>query len=256
MRNLLFAIILIPLMSFSQNALQNESFGLAIIKNISPISKHHNRIDTVKTICFPEVYSKTGIPDRKINDIIRNAVFKVNVSDTINTVTKLVNATYIKNKNYKLAYKINLNKGGLLSITIHVTQSKGDKTAPLYLNFDLATGKLITLHDLLNTRNDSISFFQAVVPQSADSVMNFEQSINRSNPKYSDIIEGLNNNLADFRHHYTSYFTLTEKELIVYFDCILPNKTLPFSHTYKMPFYYKNLKNILKPEMVKRLQYK
>ncbi len=152
-----------------------------------------------------------------------------------------------------MSYTTNYNKNGFLSLTITTVPAGTEIKSPIYLNFDLTTGNLVTINDMLNTKNDSISFRQAVIPPITDSVRLFEISVDKTNSKYSEIIEGLNAGLADFLRNYPSYYILTEKELIVYFNCRLPDSIMHYFHLYKMAFRYKALRNVLKPELIKRL---
>ncbi len=248
--SLLFFLVS-PYLTFSQSA---------IIKNLYPTIKHNKRIDTTKLICFPVIYSSNGILNSPINNIIKGKVFGRLGYDTSKPLDKLLQEVYSKDKaliisaNYKMiAFRVSRNSNSLLSIIIYIIPAKGDVSTPIYLNFDLTTGSLISLSTMLNTKNDSISMRQAIVPPFTDSVRFFELTLDKNSPKYSEIIQGLNNNLGNFSHNYIYQFILTEQELIVYFNCILPDKVLPYNHCYKVSFRYKTLKNVLKPELIKRL---
>ncbi len=242
--NYLFLFLLLPLISFSQNA---------IVKNTYLVIENLQKKDSIKSISYPIVSYKTKIFADKINRTIKAMVFDAKKYDTTQSAGKLLQAAYKNDKALKMFYTVNSNKNGFLSITIYSTPSKEDRKAPVYLNFDLKTGNLVTIRTFIKSRNDSISFFQGVIPRITDSVRIFEVNIDKNNPKYSDIIQQVNNNLADFRHHYPEDFILTDKEVIVYFDCILPASLLPYYHTYHASFTYKILRNIFKPEIAQRL---
>jgi hypothetical protein len=235
-----FLFLLIPCQVFAQSA---------IVKTVYAINKHGRIVDTIKTFSYPFIKCESG---SEINNTIKTLVFQSKGYDTAKSLQKLLNDSYKKDSIIKMNYIINHNKNGLLSITINIIP-KGDKKPPIYLNFDLSTGKLVTISNMLNNKNDSISFRQAVVPVVTDSIRLFEQSIDKNNPKYSEIIEWLNNSVADFRHNYPAEYILTDRELIVYFDCFMPESLLSYRHSYLLRFTYKTFKNTFKPEFIKRL---
>ncbi len=253
-KRLSLLFIFIPLISFAQSAPPDKSSGQAVIKNIYPISKHHHISDTIKSICYPLVYDKSGVPYTRINNIISSAIFGEKKTDTTLLPEQLLNKLYAKYPGYKMTNSINRNKTGYLSITVNTTLAAGEKKPPLYFNFDLTTGKLLTLHDLLNTKNDSISMRQAILPQMADSIRNFEQTLDKNNPNYSDIIEQLNSNLATFIHTYPANFIMTDKELVFCFNCFIPANIFPYQHIYIAGFPYKTLRSVMKKAIAFNLQ--
>jgi hypothetical protein len=240
MRFFLLGLILSPLFSFSQNA---------IIKNICPSAKHRSAKDSIKSINYPLIYCSSC---QHINNIIKAGIFDTKKWDTSKPVEELLQAIYKKDKSFRINYTIYFNKNGLLSLSVLYSSDKG-KTAPRYFNFDLNTGNSITLEDMIKSKNDSISMRQAIISQITDSIRFIEQIININNPNYSNIIEQLNSGLGTFIHAYPNYFIMTDKEIIVFYDCILPVTVYNYSHSYKMEFNYKTLRNVLKPEVIKRL---
>jgi len=233
-----FLLFIFPFAAFSQSAL------------ITPIYLIHSK-DTIKSIAYPIVNCKaeTDIALR-INNSIKASVF---INDTTQFVMSLLNNIHKKDKSFKMEYKVNHNKNGLLSITVQSIPSKGDRKPPVYLNFDLKTGNIITLNTMFKTKNDSFSFAQAVIPSIIDSVQLLEQTIDKNNPDYGKIIEWLNMSLSNFQDSYSGKYIMTDREIIVYFDCFIPHNLLSYKHSYQVSFYYKTLKNVFKPDMVKRL---
>lgn len=206
--------------------------------------------DTIKTVSYPLIYNHTGAPYSSLNNAIKALVFH---SDTSGSLQKLLRKLYKKDNSLKIRYTVNRNKTGLLSLVIHIISSKGDLKGPIYLNFDLNTGSSIKLSELFKSKNDSFSFRQAVVPCVTDSVRLFEQGIDKSNPNYGKIIEWLNTALNNFWNNYPSEYIITDKNIIVCFDCFIPHKLRPYDHTYRLTFPFKTIKNIFKPEMMERL---
>lgn len=243
-KGFLLIFCFLPFLAFSQTA---------IIKNLYPVVKHRHKTDTIKSICFPEVYSNPGNINKEVNNTIREGLLGVSYEDSGITTETLLSRIYAKHKEDKITYKTTYNKNGFLSITIHTTPSGGAKQAPLFFNFDLKTGRLITISEMLKTKNDSVSFRESAIHQITDSVRLFEQTIDKNNPKYGEIIENLNTTLSEFRSNYTSDFYMTEKEIVVVYYCIIPKDLMPYMHVYKMTFTYKILRNIFKPEIVTRL---
>jgi len=242
-------ILLISFAAFSQNASIKTLYPVFSIGNL----KHSSKQDTIKNIAYPYVVCKPQSFCDQINRIIKASVFDPKEFDTTLSIRKLLMNIHQNDRVLKMSYLVNWNRNGLLSLTIRTILTKGEVKAYVYLNFDLSTGYLITLHDLLNTRNDSISFKQAVLPPFTDSVRAFELSLDKNNPNYSEIIEQLNNSLGSFRQHYTRDFILKEREIIVYYNCIVPATLMNYFHLYQVSFRYKTLKNIFKPEMLQRL---
>lgn len=216
--------------------------------------KRHHSLDSVKSIYIPVVYSKDGTPKTTINKCIKEKIFRPKKSDSTQLAQDLLNAFYAKYKGLRLSYEITFNKKGFLSISIDFATSCEEENVPIYLNFDLTTGEPISLRDLLNSKNDSISMRQAILPPITDSIRNFEQTLDKNNPKYSDIIEELNSQLGTFSHFYPFDFIMTDKEIIFYFDCILPSNLMPYHHIYKAHFSYKTLKNVMKKAITTQLQ--
>ncbi len=188
-----------------------------------------------------------------MNEYIKAVVFGANNGDTSLTPQHLVNNLYNHYKDFKMNFNTTYNKNGFLSITITSISSGNELQPPIYLNFMPGTGMPIFLRDLINTKNDSISFRQGVIPQITDSVRLFELSLDRTNPKYGEIIEALNNSLGNFLSNYTATFSLTNDELIVYYDCNLPNNLMHYNHRYKAAFRYKTLRNVIKPNFINLL---
>jgi hypothetical protein len=245
MKKCLLFLILLPFAGFSQNVM---------VKDMHPVIKQTHSTDTIKSISYPVIYTENGTPCKKINVIIRTFVFGAH-ADTVHLIQNLLNTFYARHRGMKISYKTNYTTNGFLSITLTVIPYNGNRNTPIYLNFDLTTGKFITLRDMLKSRNDSISFRQAVVPQVTDSVRLFEQTLDKADPvKHSKIIEDLNNTLSDFRKNYESDFILTDSEIIVCYYCFLPGSLMPYEHTYQVGFRYRALKNILKPDVLQRLQ--
>jgi len=234
----LLLFLSLPFAVFSQSAV------------ITPVYFTHSK-DTIKSISFPQINCKVETPEMsRINNIIKASVFN---SDTAKPVISLLESIYKKDKSFKMKYTINHNKNGLLSITIQNTSSKGDRKLPIYLNFDLSAGNLVTLKTFFKTKNDSFSFAQAVIPTIIDSVQLLEQTIDKNNLNYGKIIEWLNARLSKFQNSYLSDYSMTDREIIVYFDCFIPNSLLSYNHTYQVSFFYKTLKNVFKPDIIKRL---
>ncbi len=252
-RKISFIFIFLPFISFSQSARLNKPPGQAGIKNLYPVIKHHRHFDTVIHISYPFISCKSVSSTKKINNYLKTVLIG-DIADTSKNEETILNNLYTKNKSIVLYYQVNYNKNGFLSLTIYKAPNCIGTPVPLYFNFDLTTGNLLTLHDLLNTRNDSISMRQGILPQIADSVMNFEQTINKNNPNYSDVIELLNANLATFSHNYPSDFILTDRNLVFCFNCFLPLNIYSFQHIYKVSFPYKTLRNVMKKAIAFNLQ--
>jgi hypothetical protein len=233
----LFILLLLPFAVLSQSAV------------IKPFYLVHSN-DSIKSISYPVLYTSGMHANRRINNIIKASVFH---GDTSKPLQKLLQTLYKKDNELQMQYTVNRNKNGFLSIIITRIPSKGDKIPPIYLNFDLAGGNLITLGDIFKSKDDSFSFRQAVVPAITDSIQLVEQTINKSNPNYGKIIEWLNSSLNTFWYSYTSKYILTDKEIIVCFDCFIPHNLLPYNHTYRATFPYKIIKNIFKEDVIKRL---
>jgi hypothetical protein len=251
MKKIACILLLFPFISFSQSA---------IIKNLCPTEKHHHLIDTIKSVSYPIIYNANGSLFTSINTIIRANLLPSGEFDATKPIDKVLRGIYRKNKKLLLSGKFNMfqytvyrNNNGFLSMTLTETTLKGTTKPPIYLNFDLNTGKLISLNELLNTKNDSISMRQAILPPITDSIRLLELTIDKNNPNYSKIIEGLNSGLGGFIHDYPSHFIIAKKELIVYYDCILPDDIMHYHHQYKVSFRLKLLKKILKPEIINKL---
>ena len=245
MKKIFIILILLPLISFSQNA---------IIKNLYPVNKHQGSNDSIKAICYPIIYSSTGIPYTRVNNKIKAYFFNTKDYDTSKPAAKLLQKLYKKDPSLKIDYKISHNRNGLLSLIITIISINGDKKPPLYLNYDFIKGDFFTLKDLLNTKNDSVSMRQAIVPQMADSIRLIEEKLDKNNPNYSDIIEQLNSEIGTFSHAYPVSFVLADTEMVFYLDCFLPSGLFNYTHTYKVKFPFKTLKNVLKKAIVTRLQ--
>jgi hypothetical protein len=241
---LILFLLLMRLPLFSQSA---------VIRSIYPVIQLRNSKDTVKSIAYPVVtYSVAGYSNR-INSIIKASLFNRENYDTSHSIRRLLQEFYSKGKVKKMYYSINLNKNGFLSLTIYFKPSGSDSISPIYLNFDLTNGNFITIKDLIKSKNDSVSLGQGIIPEITDSIRLFEVKIDVKNPKYSEIIEKLNGNLGTFRHHYQEDFILTNREIIIYFDCFLPSGMLSCYHRYAVPFSYKILRNMFKPDLIHRL---
>jgi hypothetical protein len=242
-----FVFLLFPFYAFSQSA---------IIRNIYPIVKRGHRRDTIKSISYVMVECKGEAVCKRINRTMGMMVMGVPLADTMETGQKLADGYYKgdKYKRRRMAYRVTYNKNGFLSITFNMVNGEGEVQAPVYLNFDMGTGGLITISDMLNTKNDSISFRQSVITEITDSVRLFEQSIDRNNAKYGEIIEHLNGSLSEWRSNYISDFSMGDGELTIYYDCMLPDSLMHYGHRYRVAFRYKTLRNVFKPDIIKRLE--
>jgi Deacetylase PdaC len=164
---------------------------------------YFNPKDKYATIIYPVISTKNSKIDKLINAEIRNQI--LDADETYPGVLKILNS--LSNDGLTdLLYEVTFNKNFILSFNIYTQYSGGahlvDNTT--YFNFDLSTGKKITVSDLF-IQDKMDSFKQQILSNRQDSLKKYKmEELDLLRQKevdsatYEFAIEQIENNYVSF----------------------------------------------------------
>jgi hypothetical protein len=169
MKFILFQLLFISSNGYSQNANIGQLRFYASKKFFNP---QHPYI----TIIYPIIVTKNKRVNEKTNEKIKTEVFGSDKSENIHKVIKKSRNNGLTN----LSYKVTFNKNDILSLNIYTQENSGNHLYEnvVYLNFDLKSGKLITLSDLIHS-NYIDSFQFKAFSDNRDSIENYKKEVKK-----------------------------------------------------------------------------
>ncbi len=246
MKYILTIISLIWLPSYGQNLTFKE------IK-LAPNSRYYETKE--KTIIYPIIVTNNKKVDNLINSQIKDEVFGIEYGKQSinNTLTGYINEYGLINLSYDITYKRN----GLLSLNIF-SEGCGAycSSTTAYFNFDLKTGKEITLADLL-MENKFDSFYRIVLDQKVkelnkyktEELVNLITSNDIDSSTHNWVIEQIDSNcmaIVQLDNFYLSDSGLEVKDI-----CEFPHAIRALQPDYKLSYSYTFLSSFFRPRFKK-----
>jgi hypothetical protein len=225
------------------------------IKEFKCTAEHH--AEGKVTISFPQVITKNPSINKLINQRIKLEL--VNPDHSSMSLAKSL-SDYIKEWLTDLTYEIKYSKNGLLCLKVDM---EGDGAYPwgftVYLNFDLRTGKYLTLPNILV--KEKLNSFKKMV--FADK----KRFLSTSNREMKDSLAKHHKDGDTSRFHEAidiissvcivdidiDHFCLWEKNLEVIDPCGFPRYMQDMTPLYELKYSYARLKDFIKPAFRDRL---
>lgn len=240
-------LLIVPDCCLAQKALLRE------IK-LKPDSNYFNIKDS--TIVFPIVVTKNSEVDKRINSRILEEMFQPEDSSQS---LKQVLAEHIENGLINLDYKISFNSGGLLSFSIDAEGCGAHCSSwTTWFNFDLATGKEITIYDLLT--GSGIDSFKNIVSKDKKAALSkylADQRIALSNKDgdsttyewaISQVEESCINRIS------IENFSLSGGVLEIFDNCEFPYAIRSQEPTIELKYSYRKVTDFLNPKFRRLLR--
>ena len=241
MKYLLFFILLLSSATYAQ---------VATIKEIKfkADSAYYNVVDT--TIIYPIVVLKNTAIAKLINAQIRDGL---GFSSDENENLKVAIKEQVGEGLTDMSYIVTFNKNGILSLTVYTEESQGHIVTDYeYLNFDLRTGKKITINDIIDS--NKIDSFTNKVFKSKVAFLNKykEQELKTDSVDYSWIVELVDNNCINSIQ--VNDFILSKENLQIINPCYLNMAMRAIAPDYELKYTYQSIYSFLKPTFRQRLK--
>ena len=248
MKKILFLLFL-PFMSFAQTATLND---MAI-----SVEEDFYRKD-LNTLVLPIVETGDKAIDKKINTLVRTKVFEeyyseVAIDSVKENLTKMVEEGLISMK-----YASTLNKNGLLSFQVieeWIAPVKSVKI--LYFNFDLKTGGLLKLSDLISKEKGE-AFKDKVRKKNSGIIEEYEENLGyqlEDEEIDQTTYERAIGAVAKYCRYSVQFgnFVLKDSELEIVNYCKFPAVIKTAAPEVQLSYKYESLKDMMKAEITKRL---
>lgn len=200
----------------------------------------------VPTIIYPIVVTNNTRADKLINEQVKNGILGEEVINTRQALKERIAENLTD-----LGYEVTLKSYGILSMNIFEegcgAYCSGSYT---YFNFDLKTGKSISIHDLLD-ENKTDSFTKIVYADKIKALNKFKQEINDPDEKTDSatinwIIEQVNENCMGTVR--IENFCLSKDTIEIIDPCEFPHVIRAYEPDYKLQYSYRFLLPFLKPK--------
>ncbi|MFT3909824.1 MAG: hypothetical protein QM737_10395 [Ferruginibacter sp.] len=239
---ILFVPILV--MCFSSNA-QNFSIKEIVCKPKNKNSK----------IIYPIIVSGSLTADKLMNDKIREDILWDENKKA--SIRQILESEIKDNSLADLWYEVNFKKNGILSLAIYAEGCGAYCEGSYhYFNFDLKTGRILLLDDLLEI-NLIDSFKNMFLKDNAASLLEYKTSIKTSldvktidSSDYKWMIELIDECIADRK---IDGFYLSEKKISILNYCSFPHVIRAYEPGNGYEYSFDILKNFLKPQFRYRI---
>lgn len=248
MKKILF-LLFIPFMSFAQTATLED---MAI-----SVEEDFYRKD-LNTLVLPMVGTGDKTIDKKINTLVRKKVFEEYYSEVAIDSVKENLIKMVEEGLISMKYASTFNKNGLLSLQIieeWIEPVKIIKT--VYLNFDLTTGTLLKLSDLI-LKESGEGFKDNVRKKNSGIIEEYEENLGYQ-LEDEEIDEAAYENAIGAVSKYCRYsvqfgnFILKDTELEIVNYCKFPAANKTAAPEVQLSYKYESLKDMMKAEMIKKL---
>ena len=248
MKKILF-LLFIPFLSFGQTATLED---MAI-----SVEEDFYRKD-LNTLVLPVVGTNDEVIDRKINAKIRKKIFEEYYSEVAIDSVKENLIKMVEEGLISMKYASTFNKNGILSLQIieeWIEPVKIIKT--VYLNFDLKTGALLKLSDLILEESGEV-FKDNVRKMNSAIIEEYEENLGYQ-LEDEEIDEAAYERAIGAVSKYCRYsvqfgnFMLQNSELEIVNYCKFPEAIKTTAPEVQLTFAYESLKDQLDTEMAKRL---
>ena len=248
MKKVLF-LLFIPFMSFGQTA--------ALTDMAISVEEDFYRKD-LNTLVLPVISTSNPVIDKKVNSKIRKKIFEeyyssVTVDSVKDDLIKMVEEGLISMK-----YATTFNKNGILSLQIMEEWIEPVKiTKTVYLNFDLRTGGLLKLSDLILDESGE-AFKDNVRKKNSRIIEAYEENLGYQ-LEDEEIDEAAYESAIGAVSKYCRYsvqfgnFMLQDSALEIVNYCKFPAAIKTKAPEVQLAFTYESLKTQLNSEMAKRL---
>lgn len=206
-------------------------------------------------IIYPIVVTKNKLIDKSINDKIRKEMIEDD-SDLKNVSTKKALINRINEGLINMSYKATFIKNNILSFSIYAEGCGAHCSSwNTYFNFDLNTGKVLTITDLISDNN--IDSFRKVVSIDKEKFLlqykkEMNDSLNNNNTDsiaYKWAIEQVDDNcLKDVQ---IENFSLSGLYIEIIDPCEFPHAIRALEPTFELKYTYQSLSMFLKPRFQK-----
>ncbi len=248
MKKILF-LLLIPFVSFAQTATLED---MAI-----SVEEDFYRKD-LNTLVLPIVGTGDKTIGKKINTLVRKKVFEEYYSEVAIDSVKENLIKMVEEGLISMKYASTFNKNGLLSLQVieeWIEPVKIVKT--IYLNFDLKTGDLLKLSDLI-LEESSDKFKDNVRKKNSGIIEEYEENLGYQ-LEDEEIDETDYERAIGAVSKYCRYsvqfgnFILKDLELEIVNYCKFPAVIKTAAPEVQLSYKYESLKDMMKAEMIKRL---
>jgi hypothetical protein len=220
---------------------------------LRPLPRFENTSDS--TIVYPIVVMKNPAVGKRINARIREEI--IGELPTKASLRKDL-AGMVRNGLTDLSYEATFNRSGILSITISQEEGNGPPVSRyFYLNFDLRTGKDLTVSDLIE--DNKLDSFRTMV--SSDKTDSIKRHLNREKDDlarkeidsvtYHWVVDEVTANCMDSASIVN--FSLTKDHIEIMDPCELPWAIRSQEPEYGLLYTYTRLRGWMKPAFKGRL---
>jgi hypothetical protein len=241
----IIVLLLFSLPAFGQKAAFREM-------RLMPNPKYYNRREV--TIIYPIVVINDPQLSKLINDEIKYEVFGINKSDNLTKELK----SQINDGLTDLSYTATFNKNNILSLNIFIQGNGGSHLTSNteYLNFDLLTGKQISLSDLFD-QSRLIHFQNMVSSDRKDSIEKYKLEEWKlllkkgiDSVTYDRVVEEIGDSQVTFEFH---NYLLSGNNLEIKENIQFPVIIRSQEPTYHLMYSYKAIQDFLNPSYRSRL---
>ncbi len=248
MKKILF-LLFIPLMSFAQTATLED---MAI-----SVEEDFYRKD-LNTLVLPVVGTNDNVIDRKMNAQIRKKIFEEYYSEVAIDSVKENLIKMVEEGLISMKYAATFNKNGILSLQVIEEWIEPVKTIKtVYLNFDLTTGTLLKLSDLI-LKESGEEFKDNVRKKNSGIIEEYEENLGYQ-LEDEEIDEAAYENAIGAVSKYCRYsvqfgnFILKDTALEIVNYCKFPDAIKTAAPEVQLSYKYESLKDMMKAEMIKKL---
>lgn len=218
---------------------------------LKPNSKFYNTDKA--TIIYPIVVTKNKLIDKSINDKIRSEMIGDD-SDLKNISLKKTLLNRINEGLINISYEATYIKNNILSFSIY-TEGCGAHCSSwnTYFNFDLKTGKVLTITDLIS--ENKLDSFRKVVSIDKEKYLiqykkEMKENLNNGETDsvaYKWAIEQVDDNCI--KEVQIENFSLSELYIEIIDPCEFPHAIRALQPIFELKYTYKSLSAFLKPKL-------
>ena len=241
----LIVLLLFPSFSFGQRAK---------FKEIRLRPDKHISTNIQDTIVYPIISSGNIATDHRINNHIKSEIFGTDSPHSDLSVNVLLDSA-IKDNLMSMSYTVTFNNSGVLSINIS-TYGCGAYCSgeTYYFNFDIHTGKLLTIKDILKPEKID-SFKGAVFKRKIKYLKEYKDSLktDADNVSKDDSVFANENVNLCMKSVDITKFSISKTGIEIFDNCEFPTAILPLSPDYHLIYQYQQIRDILKPWIAKKI---
>ena len=248
MRQLLFFLI-IPATCLSQSAMFSSI-------RMKPLQEKYN-VDSA-TIVYPIVKIRNATAQEKINNSIRAVLLSnINDEDSVSSIDLAIKS-YVNDGLVSLSYKPLFNDNSILSLQFFMEAVGAYLTSwQVHLNFDLNTGGLITLKNIIKEEKFNV-FKQFIFHRKLNFLKKYKIEIKNwlakkeiTKEDYMSALREVNSYCSDSVS--LQKFILTKSYIEIFDNCEFPHVIMGLGPAYELKFKLPSIKSYIKEDFYKKL---